>query len=135
MDPLGLALENFNALGQWRDTDARQPIEAAGVLITGEKFADVRELKRVMVRERKADIYRCLTEKVFAYALGRAVAPGDVHTIDEITARLLRDEGRMSVLLQGILEAPAFQKMRREPAATLSDTARLAHPLGQAALD
>ncbi len=113
MDPLGLALENFNALGGWRDTDARQPIEPAGQLVTGEKFADVRELKRVMARERRADVYRCLTEKVFTYALGRSVEPHDAHTIDAITDRLLQGGGRMSLLLLGVIESPAFQKQRR----------------------
>ena len=46
MDPLGLALENFNALGLWRDKERGQPIDAAGKLITGETFTDVRELKQ-----------------------------------------------------------------------------------------
>lgn len=116
MDPLGLALENFNALGGWRETDARQPIEPAGQLVTGEKFADVRELKRVIARERRADVYRCLTEKVFTYALGRSVEPHDAHTIDAITGNLLAGGGRASVLLLGVIESPAFQKMRLAPA-------------------
>lgn len=116
MDPLGLALENFNALGGWRDTDARQPIDPSGQLVTGEKFADVRELKRVMARDRRADVYRCLTEKVFTYALGRSVEPHDAHTIDAITGSLLEGGGRMSLLLLGVIEAPAFQKLRQLPA-------------------
>src|SRR5262249_26533901 len=45
MDPLGLALENFNALGRWRDKERNQPIDSAGQLITGESFTNVRELK------------------------------------------------------------------------------------------
>ena len=45
MDPLGLALENFNALGMWRDTENDQPIDASGTLLTGEKFAGIREFK------------------------------------------------------------------------------------------
>jgi hypothetical protein len=112
MDPLGLALENFNALGGWRDTDANQPIDPSGRLITGEKFADVRELKRVMVRDRTLDIYRCLTEKILTYALGRGLDYFDTQTIDEITGRLVRHDGRMSVLLMGIVESPAFQMQR-----------------------
>ncbi len=125
MDPLGLALENFNAIGGWRDTDARQPIDPAGVLITGERFSDVRELKRVMARDRKMDIYRCLTEKLFTYALGRGVEYYDAHTIDEIVGRLAQADGRMSVLLLGIIESPAFQKQRR---ATPAGAVSLADP-------
>jgi hypothetical protein len=116
MDPLGLALENFNALGGWRETDAHQPIEAGGQLITGEKFADVRELKRVLARDRAADVYRCLTEKLFTYALGRSVEAHDAHTLEEIAGRLQQEGGRMSIALLGIIESPAFQKQRVAPA-------------------
>ena len=48
MDPLGLALENFNALGMWRDKERGQPIDASGQLITGEPFKDVLELKQIL---------------------------------------------------------------------------------------
>jgi hypothetical protein len=121
MDPLGLALENFNALGGWRETDAGQPIEPAGQLVTGEKFAEVRELKRILRRDRKMDVYQCLTEKLMTYALGRGVEYFDVHTIDEIAARLDREGGRISVLLTSIVESPAFQKQRRDsPAPAVS---------------
>jgi hypothetical protein len=112
MDPLGLAMENFNAMGSWRDTEAQLPIEPAGQLITGEKFADVRELKRVLVRDRKRDVYHCLTEKLLTYALGRGLEYYDAHTVDEIVDRLDRENGRMSVLLMGVIESPAFQRQR-----------------------
>ena len=112
MDPLGLALENFNALGAWRDTEANQPIDPAGQLITGEKFASVRELKRVLAQDRKLDVFRCVTEKLLTYALGRGLEYYDVHMIDDITTQLTRDGGKMSVLIRGVVESPAFQKQR-----------------------
>jgi hypothetical protein len=115
MDPLGLALENFNVLGGWRDTDARQPIEPGGNLVTGEKFADIRELKRILRNERRMDVYQCLTEKLMTYALGRGLEYYDVHTVDEIASRLDREGGRMSVLLTSIVESAAFQRQRRDP--------------------
>jgi hypothetical protein len=127
MDPLGLALENFNALGGWRDTDANQPIDPSGRLITGEGFADVRELKRVMVRDRTLDIYRCLTEKILTYALGRGLDYFDTHTIDVITGRLVQNDGRMSVLLMGVVESPAFQ-MQRANAGEVRISRSLARP-------
>ncbi|MBL9211416.1 MAG: DUF1592 domain-containing protein [Opitutaceae bacterium] len=117
MDPLGLALENFNALGGWRETEAGQPIDPAGQLVTGEKFAEVRELKRILRRDRKMDVYQCLTEKLMTYALGRGLEYYDVHTVDEIAARLDREGGRISVLLTSIVESPAFQRQRRDPPA------------------
>ncbi len=122
MDPLGLAMENFNALGSWRDTEAGQKIEAAGKLVTGEKFADVRELKKVIVRDRASDVYHCLTEKLMTYALGRGVEYYDMQTIDGIVANLEKDGGKMSTLLLGVIESAPFQKQRTQstPAAAVS---------------
>lgn len=112
MDPLGLALENFNALGAWRDTEVGEPIETAGRLISGETFADIRELKRVLARDRRMDIYRCLTEKMLTYALGRGIEFYDTETVDRIVARLEGEGGRMSALVMGVIESAPFQKQR-----------------------
>lgn len=112
MDPLGLAMENFNALGGWRETEADQPIDAAGQLITGEKFATIRELKQILSRGRKLDVYRCLTEKLLTYALGRGLEYFDTQSSDAIVEELQRHDGKMSSLLFGIIESPAFQKQR-----------------------
>jgi hypothetical protein len=73
-------------------------------------------LKRVLSHERKLDVYRCLTEKLMTYALGRGIEYYDVHTIDDIVDQLNRAGGRMSVLLMGVVESPAFQKQRMQPA-------------------
>ena len=69
MDPLGLAFENFNAMGMWREKERGQPIEPAGELITGEAFKSTTELKHVLVNQRRGDFYRCMTEKLLTYAL------------------------------------------------------------------
>jgi hypothetical protein len=118
MDPLGFALENFNAMGMWRDVDAKQPIEPAGQLATGEKFADIRELKHVLTHERRIDYYRCLTEKMLTYALGRGLEYYDTHTVDQIVDRLEQNQGRFSILLTGIIDSVPFQKQRNRNAAT-----------------
>lgn len=114
MDPLGLALENFNALSMWREEERNQTIEASGTLITGESFQDVRELKRVLVENRRADFYRCLTEKMLIYALGRGLEYYDVESVDQIVARLEEEDGRFSALLMGIVESAPMQKRRSE---------------------
>jgi hypothetical protein len=120
MDPLGLAFENFNALGRWRDKELNQPIEAGGQLLTGESFKNVQELKRILATTRRLDFYRCMTEKMLIYALGRGLEPYDMHTVDELVAKLEAAQGRPSVLIRGILESPAFQRRRdRERAAGL----------------
>lgn len=114
MDPLGLALENFNAMGSWRDKDQGLPLEsAAGQLITGEKFADVRELKHVLITARRHDYYHCITEKLLTYALGRGPQPCDITTMDAIVEKLDQTDGKISSLITGIIESPAFQKRQR----------------------
>ncbi len=112
MDPLGLALENFNALGLWRDSERKQPIDAAGKLITGETFEGIRELKRILKTEHSRDFYRCLTEKLLTYALGRGLEYSDVDAVDRIVERLDAADGRFSVLLTGVIESTPFQKRR-----------------------
>lgn len=111
-DPLGLALENFNALGMWRDKDNAQPINAAGTLISGESFSDVRDLKQILCNEHREDFYRCLTERLLIYALGRGLDYHDVHTVDQIVADLHRHDGKFSALLLGIINSAPFQKRR-----------------------
>lgn len=118
MDPIGLAFENFNALGRWRDKELNQPIEAAGELITGEGFKNVQELKRILVTTRRMDYYHCVTEKMFIYALGRGMEHHDQETIDEIAHRLEASKGSVQTLISGIIESPAFQR-RRQPAGSV----------------
>lgn len=112
MDPLGLALENFNAMGMWRDTEHNEPIDATGQLITGEDFKDVRELKRILVKNHYKDFYHTVTEKLLIYALGRGLEYYDVETCDQIVTRIEAANGRVSALIAGVVESAPFQKMR-----------------------
>ncbi len=112
MDPLGLALENFNAMGRWRTSDLGQPIETAGKLITGETFADVRELKHVLATARHRDFYYAFSQKLLTYALGRGVEYTDTTAVDALVAQLESSGGRLSALLQGIVNSAAFQQRR-----------------------
>jgi Protein of unknown function (DUF1592)/Protein of unknown function (DUF1588)/Protein of unknown function (DUF1587)/Protein of unknown function (DUF1585)/Protein of unknown function (DUF1595)/Cytochrome C oxidase, cbb3-type, subunit III len=120
MDPLGLALENFNALGMWREKESGQPIDASGTLLTGESFHDVRDLKRILKERHALDFYRCLTEKLLTYALGRGLDYHDVDSVDQIVQRLDREGGRFSALLMGVIESAPFQKRREATTATVS---------------
>jgi hypothetical protein len=113
MDPLGLALENFNALGMWRDSENNQPIDASGTLLTGEKFDGIGQLKAIIKDQHRLDFYRCLTEKLLTYSLGRGLEYYDEHTVDVIVGRLDREQGKFSALLLGIIESAPFQKQRR----------------------
>ncbi len=130
MDPLGLALENFNALGMWRETERKQPIDASGELLSGQAFKNVRDLKKILKGDLRRDFYRCLTEKLLTYALGRGLDYHDVETVDQIIARLERNDGRFSAVLMGIIESSPFQKRRVAPAVIASSSAPNATHIG-----
>jgi len=112
MDPLGLALENFNAMGRWRDAELNRPVEPAGELITGETFADIRELKHILATKHRRDYYYCVSEKLLTYALGRGLDYYDTDTVDHLVAQLESSGGRPSALLRAIVESTPFQKCR-----------------------
>ena len=112
MDPLGLAFENFNALGMWRTTEFQQPLDTAGQLITGESFTNPNELKQLLLKDHAGDFYRTLTEKFLTYALGRGLEYYDVETVDQIVARIQKSGGRSSALLAGIIESAPFEKIQ-----------------------
>jgi len=114
MDPLGLALENFNAMGMWRDAELNQPIETGGTLITGESFSSIQEMKRILANERIMDFYYCFSEKLLTYALGRGMEYYDTATIDELVETLKQSGGRPSALLNAVVHSAPFQKRRNE---------------------
>jgi hypothetical protein len=112
MDPLGLSLENFNAMGMWREMERGQPIDASGKLTTGETFHDIRDLKKIIENHHCADFYRCITEKLLTYALGRGLDYYDVEAVDRIVDQIEKADGKSSALLAGIVESVPFQERR-----------------------
>ncbi|HEY2584505.1 MAG TPA: DUF1592 domain-containing protein [Tepidisphaeraceae bacterium] len=112
LDPLGLSLENFDAIGMWRDKERGLPIDAAGQLLTGESFHDAHDVKGILIKNHLPDFYRCLTEKMLTYALGRGMEAYDVETVDQIVERLQHENGRFSALIEGIVDSAAFQRRR-----------------------
>jgi hypothetical protein len=115
MDPIGLAFEHFNALGGYRQWDNGQTIDTSGVLVTGEKFTDAAELLHVLTTSRRHDLYRCVTEKLLTYALGRGIEYHDIPTIQDIVTKLERDNGRLQTLIHEVINSPAFQMRAVEP--------------------
>jgi hypothetical protein len=112
MDPIGLGLENFNAIGQFRTKEEGIEIDSAGVLMTGEKFNDIASLKKVLANQRRDDFYRCLSEKILTYAIGRGPEYFDAVTIDFLVNRMKSNKGSLKELVVAIIESAPFQKRR-----------------------
>jgi mono/diheme cytochrome c family protein len=111
MDPLGLALEGYNPLGQWRGHDA-DGLDTSGRLVTGETFADARELAEVIAGPRRRDFHRCLAEKLLTYALGRGLEYFDGPAVDTIVDEMERDGGGLRALVQAVCRSVPFRMMR-----------------------
>lgn len=112
MDPIGLGLENFNALGQFRSDEKGVKIDSGGQLVTGEKFSNVTTLKSILADERRDDFYRCLSEKLLTYAIGRGPEYFDAVTIDALVKRLHDKNGSLKELVVGVIASAPFQKRR-----------------------
>jgi len=109
MDPLGFALENFDAIGAWRDRDGDFPVDPSGTLPKGEKFVGPVELKAVLLT-RIGPFANCLTEKLMTYALGRGLTYPDHCAVEKVAEGVVRDGGRFSRLVAGIVHSDPFQK-------------------------
>ncbi|MBC8326366.1 MAG: DUF1592 domain-containing protein [Verrucomicrobia subdivision 3 bacterium] len=111
MDPIGFALENYNAIGGYRTQDGGQPIDAAGEFADGTKFAGVEDLKTI-IRHKKALFVRCISEKMLTYALGRGLTYRDRPAIEKIATALERNEYKFSVLVKEIAKSEPFGRRR-----------------------
>ena len=111
MDTLGFGFENFNAVGIWRDKDGNGDIDASGVLPSGDKFNSPTELIKIL-KTKKQQFSRCLSEKMLTYALGRGLEYYDRCAIDEILDRLDRKQYRFSQLVMGIVNSRPFLNRR-----------------------
>lgn len=118
LDPLGFALENFDAIGAWRDQIGGAPVDAAGQLTSGRTFTGPAELKTVVI-ENHQDFIRNLTRKMLGYALGRGVEPADTPAVLRIMKSLKADGYRGQTLVTEIVTGYPFRHRRNaSPPAT-----------------
>jgi hypothetical protein len=122
LDPLGFGLENFNAIGAWRDQDGKFPVDASGTLPGGRSFRGPLELKKILQDDRN-DFARGLAEKLLIYALGRGLQRYDRPALNEITERLASGDFRFSELVLGIVRSLPFQ-MRSAAGTDFAATSR-----------
>jgi len=113
MDALGFGLENYDAIGRWRDNDSGQPIDASGILPGGDKFNGSAELVKVLAKRRE-DFARCLAEKMLTYALGRELTIADRCHVDKVVAGVDKENYRFSALVTEIVKSEPFRKRRAE---------------------
>lgn len=114
LDPIGFGLENFDAIGRWRDQDDNgEPIDASGELPGGIHFSSPRELK-AMIAGRLDDFSRNLVEKMLAYALCRKLEGYDAIVVDELMQQIAQDGYRMQTLVTAVVTSYLFTHRRVE---------------------
>ncbi|MBC7789512.1 MAG: DUF1588 domain-containing protein [Anaerolineae bacterium] len=108
MDPLGFALENFDAIGSWRDKDGNFPIDSSGSLPDGHSFQNHEELKGILKADKDA-LALAVTEKLMTYGLGRGLERYDRRAVKEIARRAAANEYKFSSILFEIVRSMPFQ--------------------------
>jgi len=114
MDPLGFSLENFDAIGQWRTTDAGVPVDASGVLLDGTKVDGPAALRRALVAQ-KEQFVRTVTAKLLTYAVGREMEYNDAPAVRSIVRSAAANDYRWSDTILAIVNSPPFRMRRARP--------------------
>lgn len=113
MDPVGFALENFDAVGRWRTLEEGKPVDATGGFPDGSQFTGVAGLERALLN-RPELFATALTEKLLTFALGRGVEPFDAPAVRQVVREAKADNYRFSDIVLGIVKSPPFT-MRQNP--------------------
>jgi hypothetical protein len=117
IDPVGFALENFNAIGAWRDRDGDSAVDAHGTLVDGTSVAGADDLVKALM-SRQDMFVTTFTEKLLTYALGRNVDYRDMKTVRSIVKQAGREDYKVGSLIMGVVQSPAFRQRGKaaEPA-------------------
>ena len=115
MDPIGFGLENFDAIGRWRDRENGESIDASGKLYTGETFEGLPGLRQILTEKKSDAFVKCLAEKLLTYALGRGLEFYDKPALAGITRQTVEDDYRFHELIMAVVESVPFQKTRVVP--------------------
>jgi hypothetical protein len=112
MDPVGLAMENYDVIGRWRTIDGGLPLDASARLVDGTDVDGPVELRKALLRY-SDQIMRNFTEKMLIYALGRGTEYYDMPVVRSIVAQARADDYRFSSIVMGIATSEPF--LRRAP--------------------
>jgi len=112
IDPIGFGLENYDVIGQWRDFEKvgrqKERIKAGATLVSGVKFSNLDELKKLLMTQRKS-LAKGMIESLLSYGLGRNYSFSDQDAIDEILKQSKKTDYRMRDLIIGIVNSAPFQ--------------------------
>jgi hypothetical protein len=112
MDPIGFALDNFDGLGKWRDTEGDEVIDSSGVLPDGTTFDGPVGLRDVLVHKKRDVFVENFTERLLTYALGRGVEEYDLPVVRKIARDAAPDGQRWSSIILGIIKSKPFQMIQ-----------------------
>ncbi len=113
MDPIGLALENFDAIGAWRSQDSGFPLDTAGELVDGAKVNNPVNLRQALLKY-EGSIERNFIVKLTTYALGRGITYIDMPVIRQIERESAKDDYRFRSIVMAIVKSPPFQRKAAE---------------------
>lgn len=111
IDPIGFGLENFDAIGRWRDSDNGQPVDATGGLLSGETFEGPLELKRILL-SRREEFARMISAQMLRFALGRELEYYDEPMVQTISAAVVQAGFSAQALIEGIVSSYPFRYRR-----------------------
>jgi len=117
MDPIGIALENFDVTGRWRIREGGAPLDSEGNLYDGTRITSSLELRDALMR-RPIPLVRAFTTNLLAYAMGRRVEYYDQPAIRAIVREAEKDDYRLSSFILGVVKSAPFQMKRAEAAAS-----------------
>ena len=120
IDPLGLALENFDVIGAWRIKDNGVVVDPNGVMYDGTKVSGPASLRQAMLNLGEP-VIRNFTENLMSYAVGRRIEYYDGPTIRAIVKKAAQNDNHFSSFVAGIVNSPAFQMSKAEPVVTTAD--------------
>lgn len=124
IDPLGFSLENYDAVGQWRDNIQGIPIDTLGELVTGEPVAGVSGLRRLLIR-RHEDVARNTVERLLSYAIGRGLEPNDAGSVTAIMQETKARGFRLQDLMLGVVQSLPFRHKRPSGFINMTDVKKV----------
>jgi hypothetical protein len=114
IDPIGIALENFDAIGKWRDNAEGQPVDAVTALWDGTPLHGAADLRKALLA-RSPEFVEAVSEKLLAYGLGRKVEYADMPAVRSIVHDARAGNYKLQDLIKGVALSPAFRQRVKQP--------------------